>query len=207
MRFFRKKNIIKSDINIIFNNIAHIRFLEMKKGVPMGKNFMEIIMNPVRQRIMQFLLVHQKGTAKEMMQELTDIPSASLYRHIRILHEAGCIKVVEERKIRGTTEKTYQLEEQPMGDPGPEEIAALFQTGLLSLMTSFQAYFAREDADPKKDMLSLSTSTLLLNEEEFMDMMQKIGTIFSEVISNKPGQGRKPRRFTIISSPCETDHK
>lgn len=45
----------------------------------------EVVMNPVRQRIFQYLLIHEKGTVKEIKKELQDIPSASLYRHVKIL--------------------------------------------------------------------------------------------------------------------------
>ena len=72
-------------------------------------------------------------------------------------------------------------------------------------MADFQKYFAREDADPQKDLLSFTTSTLLLTDEEFMMMMQKIGNVFNEVIYNKPENGRRPRCFTFISSPCEKE--
>ena len=72
-------------------------------------------------------------------------------------------------------------------------------------MADFQKYFAREDADPQKDLLSFTTSTLLLTDEEFMMMMQKIGNVFNEVIYNKPENGRQPRCFTFISSPCEKE--
>ena len=41
-----------------------------------------VVMNPVRQRIIQYLILHGEGTAKEMQAELSDIPVASLYRHI-----------------------------------------------------------------------------------------------------------------------------
>ena len=43
----------------------------------------EVVMNPVRQRIFQYLLIHEKGTVKEIKKELQDIPSASLYRHVK----------------------------------------------------------------------------------------------------------------------------
>ena len=34
----------------------------------------EVVMNPVRQRIFQYLLIHEKGTVKEIKKELQDIP-------------------------------------------------------------------------------------------------------------------------------------
>ena len=33
----------------------------------------EVVMNPVRQRIFQYLLIHEKGTVKEIKKELQDI--------------------------------------------------------------------------------------------------------------------------------------
>lgn len=69
------------------------------------QDFTKIIMNPVRQRIVQYLILHEEGTVSSIREELNDIPPASLYRHIKILYEAGGIEVVRERKVRGTVEK------------------------------------------------------------------------------------------------------
>ena len=49
----------------------------------------EIVMNPARQRIFQYFLLHETGTDKEIRKALPDIPSASLYRHIKILADGG----------------------------------------------------------------------------------------------------------------------
>ena len=80
----------------------------------------EIVMNPVRQRIFQYLLVHETGTVKEIRKALPDIPSASLYRHVKILTENDILTVVGENRIRGTVESVYQLNKSalltmPMG--------------------------------------------------------------------------------------------
>ena len=50
-------------------------------------NVIEVVMNPVRQRIIQFLMIHEKGTVKEMKNNLSDVPTPSLYRHVKILAE------------------------------------------------------------------------------------------------------------------------
>lgn len=161
------------------------------------------IMNPVRQRVLQYLLLHESGTVSAIRLELSDVPPASLYRHINIMLEAGLITVAEERKIRGTVEKTYRLAAQPPDGTEPKDYPLLFQSGLLSLLASFQQYFQSEQPDPYKDMLTLTTSTLLLTDEEFMELLQKIWALYQEVLGNKPSAGRKQRRITLISSPCE----
>lgn len=168
------------------------------------KSFTNIIMNPMRQRIIQYLLLHEKGTVNEIQNELSDIPTASLYRHIKKLYEGGCIKVIEEKSVRGTVEKTYALVENPFaGDPTMEDGAALIYMSLLSLQTSFLKYFEQKDPDPQRDMLLLQTSTLMLSDEEYMLLLQKIGDVISEVLENHPEEGRKVRRITFISSPNE----
>ena len=171
----------------------------------MNKDFMKIIMNPIRQRIVQYLIIHGQGTTKEIGAELSDIPPASLYRHVKVLFDNNCIEIADEKKIRGTIERTWKLAQNPIDPVSPEDIATLFRSGLLSLLGSFETYFLSEDVDPQRDLLSLTTSTIMLTDEEFMDMMQKIGNIFNEVIYNQPGDGRKPRRLTFISSPCEKE--
>ena len=71
----------------------------------------EIAMNPARQRIFQYFLLHETGTVKEIRKALPDIPSASLYRHIKILAGSSILMVVDENRIRGTVESVYQLNE------------------------------------------------------------------------------------------------
>ena len=71
----------------------------------------EIAMNPARQRIFQYFLLHETGTVKEIRKALPDIPSASSYRHIKILADSSILMVVGENRIRGTVESVYQLNE------------------------------------------------------------------------------------------------
>lgn len=141
-------------------------------------------------------MIHGQGTSKEMMEELTDIPPASLYRHVKILAENGCIEIAEEHKIRGTVEKTWKLCPNPLGDFSTAAAAALIQNGLLSLMADFSEIFRQGGRDPQKDLLSFTTSTLLLTDEEFMMMMQKsamfLTKLFTTNLKTGGSQGASP---------------
>lgn len=171
----------------------------------MNSDFTKVIMNPIRQRVVQLLLRRGTATTSQMLEELQDIPQSSLYRHLRILLDANCITVVEENKIRGTIEKTYGIVKEQIGEYQKDEISGLIHSTLLSLMGSFQNYFEDEEADPIKDILSLSTSTLLLSDDELRDLLDEIGQIINQVIDNKPTKDRKERRLTFILSPCEKE--
>lgn len=165
----------------------------------------KVIMNPVRLRIMQFLMLHETATTRQLKEELTDVPPASLYRHIKILEEAKIILVVKENRIRGVVEKVYQLNKENSlnEDSSDTNISKVIQTGLLSIMGEFTKYLEKEENDPQKDFLFLSTFTLLLSDDEFMKFTKEIGEIFNKVVHNKMNEERKVRRITLISSPCE----
>ena len=62
-------------------------------------------MNTARLRILEYLINHGDGTAAEISSELNDIPTASLYRHIKALVDDGWIEVKSEQKKRGVTER------------------------------------------------------------------------------------------------------
>ena len=98
----------------------------------------EIVMNPARQRIFQFFLLHETGTVKELKKALPDIPSASLYRHIKILADCSILMVVDENRIRGTVESVYQLNKDAMATE--DETGNVVQMSLLSICASFAKY-------------------------------------------------------------------
>lgn len=168
----------------------------------------QIIMNPIRMRIVQYLLLHEYGTTTQMKEELQDIPIASLYRHIKILEENNLILVVKENKIRGTVEKVYQLnKENPMGEEvSVNQIMNLVNGCLLEIMHEFNQYLGKKDLDKldlQKEMIFLSSCTLLLTDDEFLEFQQKMGELFNQYIYNKQEKNRKARHITFISSPIE----
>lgn len=169
----------------------------------MGRDFAEVIMNPVRQRIVQYLMVHRTGTVGEIAQELSDVPRPSLYRHVNVLLEAGCLRVVAQRSVRGAVERTYVLEEKPLGDAGEQELGKLVQGVLGSVVARFARYFARPDMDPQRDLLSVSSSVLMLSDAEMAELLGRIGEVINGYLPNKPGGERKPRNIVFISAPVE----
>lgn len=171
----------------------------------MEQDISKLVMNPIRLRIIQYLLIHGSGTPSQIMEEMSDIPPASLYRHIKLLYEADCITVVEEKKIRGTVERTYAMKGCQPCEFSNDSVEHMIQSSLMSLMTSFGKYFSKETADPVRDFLALSTSTLLLTDEEFMVVMEKIGEAIAPYLCSTVEKGRNVRRLTFISSPCEED--
>ena len=161
----------------------------------------EIVMNPVRQRIFQYLLVHETGTVKEIRKALPDVPSASLYRHMKILTEHGILTVIGENRIRGTVESIYQLNKSALEIEDANGSAV--QSALLGICASFAKYFSGDSPDPKKDMLLMTTCTLTLNDTEFMDFLTEINQVAVKYMDIPIKDGCKTRQITLISAPTD----
>ena len=159
----------------------------------------EIVMNPVRQRIFQYFLLHETGTVKEVRKALPDVPSASLYRHIKIFADSSILMVVGENRIRGTVESVYQLNQDAMSTE--DEIGNAVQMSLLSICASFAKYFSTGNANPRKDML-LFTNCTLLTDEEFSEYLSEINQVTIKYMKQETSETSKPRQITLISAPA-----
>jgi len=76
----------------------------------------------IARRIVQALAGGRRRSPGELAADLDDVPQASLYRHVKRLHEGGVLAVVEERPARGTPERVYALVEGG-GSLSPEDSA------------------------------------------------------------------------------------
>src|SRR3712207_9495280 len=69
----------------------------------------DLLLHPVRLRIVQAFLGDRTLTTADLRTELTDVPAATLYRHVGVLAEAGVLVVVGERGVRRAAERGYRL--------------------------------------------------------------------------------------------------
>ncbi len=161
----------------------------------------EVVMNPVRQRIFQYFLLHETGTVKELKKALPNVPNASLYRHIKILADHSILMVVSENRIRGTVESVYQINKDALATE--DESGNAVQMSLLGICASFAKYFASGSADPKKDLLLLTNCTLLLTDEEFLKFLSEINEVALKYMKVEATESSKTREITLISSPVD----
>jgi DNA-binding transcriptional ArsR family regulator len=155
-------------------------------------------------------------TAQQLAAELSDVPQATLYRHINALAKAGVLKVVEERPVRGTSEKVYTLQgtaalltAEDMASLTREEHMQMFTTFVVSLMGDFARYLEREHVDFMADGVSFTSAPLNLSDEEFLELGRKMSEVILPVLNNEPTPGRKRRMFStiVMPAPDEKDQK
>lgn len=159
----------------------------------------EIVMNPVRQRIFHYFLIHETGTVKDIRKLLPNVPSASLYRHMKIMADHDILMVVGENRIRGTVENVYQLNKSALevADEGGNAV----QMSLLGICASFAKYFSGGNADPQRDMLLLTNCTFVLTDGEFSDFLSEMNEIAVKYMKKEGAAGSKTRQITLISAP------
>lgn len=168
----------------------------------------DVLLHPVRLRIIKAFLGDRALTTGQLAGELKDIPSGSLYRHVAILTKAGVLQVVGERRIRGAVERTYTLRMfaariQPgeVRAMSSEEHAQAFMAYVAGMLADADRYLASDPADPVADGASYQVGALWLTNAEFAELARELAVLFQPRLANAPGKGRRRRMFYTVVLP------
>ncbi|WP_173916782.1 helix-turn-helix domain-containing protein [Halobacillus sp. Marseille-Q1614] len=166
----------------------------------MKKSKADLIMHPVRMRIIQ-CLAKDSATVYELLEMIEDVPQATLYRHLNELKKGKVIKVDTERKVRGTVERTYMLEKDGAWITADEAVQMsndehlqMFMTFFVNLLRETENYFDGE-VDLTKDIYGFSQVDLHLTSDEWTEMRQDIKTLMIKYGSKKKRENT--RRVTM----------
>jgi len=175
----------------------------------MHKDIYDVLLNPIRMRIMQTLILNGREsiTANEICNLLSDIPRTTLYRHINVLIEADILHIAAERKIRGSVERTLslnvgELEKLREVEDAPTQAFRF----LMMTYAKFETYFKDK---PRKSFASaegtffLRNAVMMLSDEEFQNFLADTQAVLEAYIFEGPSEGRKLRDISIISAPPE----
>jgi hypothetical protein len=170
----------------------------------------DLLLHPVRLRIVQAFLGDRALTTGALRAELSDVASASLYRHVALLVDAGVLAVVAERRVRGTLERTYVLR-LSSASVGLDEVAAMspedhrqaFMAFIAGLLGDFDRYLDRGDIDLLRDGVGYRIAGLWLDDAEFAALMRDLATVLQPRMANPPGPGRKRRILGSVFLPGE----
>ncbi|MBH1939970.1 helix-turn-helix domain-containing protein [Mobilitalea sibirica] len=164
----------------------------------------QILLNPIRMRIIQHLATHKTITAGELISVMDDVPRTTLYRHINTLVKSGILTVVSENKIRGTVENVYALNINVLSSENTLENATRNAFGfLMKIYADFDRYFSTKDADPQKDRVFLNNSVLLLSDDEYDDFLKELKQLIIKYMNKEASNLRRSRSFSVISSPSD----
>jgi DNA-binding transcriptional ArsR family regulator len=173
-----------------------------------GVTAADLLLHPVRLRIIKAFLGQRALTVAQLAAELDDVPAGSLYRHIARLTRAGVLQVVAERRIRGAVERTYTMRPSD-AQVQPDEVRAMtaaeheraFTAYVAGLLADFDRYIASAPADPVSDGAGYRVAGMWLTDDELASFMTDLRAVAESRLANAPGPGRRRRMLYTVSLP------
>jgi DNA-binding HxlR family transcriptional regulator len=168
----------------------------------------DLLLHPVRLRIVQALLGDRALTTSELRAELPDVAPATLYRQVARLVEAGVLAVVSERRVRAAVERTYILRLaaatisiDELESMSAEDHRQAFMAYVAGLLADFDRYLSRGEIDLLRDGVSYRLMGLWLDDEEFRELAREFARVLQPRLANPPRPGRRRRILGIVSLP------
>jgi hypothetical protein len=170
----------------------------------------ELLLHPVRLRIVQAFLGDRALTTSELAAQLSDVAPATLYRQVARLAQAGVLQVVAEQRVRGAVERTYVLRASA-AFIAPDEVAAMsvedlrqaFMAFVAGLLGDADRYLARDNVDPVRDGATFRLTGLWLDDDEFAALLRGLNRLLVPAAANAPRRGRTRRILATVLLPGE----
>ncbi len=168
----------------------------------------DLLLHPVRLRIVKTFLGDRSLTTAQIAAELADVPTGSLYRHIATLTRAGVLQVVAERRVRGTVERTYtlrmlaaQLPPDEVAEMSNQDHAQAFLAYLAGLLSDFDRYLTHDPA-PGRDGADYRVNAMWLTDAEYADFLGDLKDVFQARLANEANQHRRRRIVYHVLLPA-----
>ncbi len=168
----------------------------------------DLLLHPVRLRVVKAFLGDRALTTSQLAQELDDVPTGSLYRHVAKLADAGVLQVVAERRVRGILERTYTLrlaaariDTAQAETMTPEEHSRAFTAYVAGLLVDAERYINGPSPDFVRDGFGYHTAAMWLTGPEYAELARDLTKVVQPRLANPPGKGRKRRLIYTVFLP------
>jgi hypothetical protein len=169
-----------------------------------------LLLHPVRLRIVQAFLGDRALTTSQLSGELSDVPAASLYRHVARLVDAGVLQIVAERRVRGAVERTYVLRLaaarvrlDEIASMTTEDHRQMFMAFTAGLLADFDRYLQRPGFDLVRDGVAYAIDAMWLDDAEYRELMLAIYQVLQPRRANAPKEGRTRRMIASVLLPAD----
>ncbi|NES13738.1 MULTISPECIES: helix-turn-helix domain-containing protein [Micromonospora] len=169
----------------------------------------ELLLHPVRLRIVQAFLGGRSLTTADLRAELADVPPATLYRQVATLAEHGVLRTAGERRVRGAVERSYRLDEAAASvdatavrSMSPEQHRRAFLTFVAGLLADFDRYLDGGGGDLGRDLAGYRQNAFHATDGETVEFISRLQALFAEYAALGPGPGRTRRLLTTVLLPA-----
>jgi hypothetical protein len=170
----------------------------------------ELILHPIRIRIVQAAMDGAAITTSELCASMPDVSKATMYRQVALLVEGGLLKVAGEERVRGAVERSYRLE-HTRAVLSDEEVATMstddhrrgFAAAVTSLLAEFEVYLDRDGADPSTDGVSYRQFVLWLSQAEKAELIEEVFAAIRSRSAAGPAAGRQRHLLSTILFPAD----
>jgi hypothetical protein len=168
----------------------------------------DLLLHPVRLRVVQAFLGDRVLTTADLRELLPDVPTATLYRQVATLADAGLLTVVAERRVRGAAERSYALV-QAAATVSPDEAAGMtaeqhgraFTAFVATLLADVGRYLDRGDVDAGRDGMGYRQAALWLDDEEFAAFLADLRDVVGRRLELRPAGRRRRRLVSTVLVP------
>lgn len=162
--------------------------------------------HPVRYRIIAAITARAQLTASQLHAAIADVAVSSLYRHLARLVAARVLRIVGERRVRGTVERTYAVADYTR--LGLSEAAklprrtrrAVARTATAVMLAQLSAYLASPGFDMPHDGGLLRTFALVPAAADHAALKVRLDEVFHDAVATVLRGGR-PTTFYLLSVP------
>lgn len=170
----------------------------------------DLLVNPVRLRIVHAFAGDRRLTTAELCERLPDVSKATMYRHVDVLADAGVLEVESEQRVRGAVERRYRLRNDRLAaspeaaaTATPDDFRRGFASTMAALLSEFDAYLGKADADPVADLVGIRQHSLWMTRHELLELLGELRAAILPRLVNEPAPGRARYLLSPIIFPIE----
>jgi DNA-binding transcriptional ArsR family regulator len=173
-------------------------------------NTRDLLLHPVRLRIVHAMSGGRTRTTSDLCASLPDVSKATVYRHVALLAEGGLLEIAGEHRVHGAVERHYRLhraraviDRDAAASMSLEEHRRGFAAAMAGLVAEFNNYLDREHADPTADLVGYRQIPLWLTQDEVAELITEVRRSIESKMNNTPARDRSLHLLSPILFPIE----
>jgi DNA-binding transcriptional ArsR family regulator len=171
----------------------------------------DLIIHPIRLQLLREL-AHDELTTQELAERLPDVPTSSIYRHLKLLLEGQLVQVSNTQLVKGIQKKTYRIAQPTV--LGPADIAnwtaddhlRYFTSYTLALIHDFRQFLSAKERRQQpltmeEDRAGYREVNFYATTEELDAALQAINAAIRPLLITRRESNRRKYKLATVLHP------